>query len=223
MFNGNKQKNKQDYIVKLWSQLLERLVRNSDLRLKWGKSGFARIEYSSYMADVRVLVDHQDDEYETMCAEATKSSPSKAKFHHDHCKLLIESKDVLDNSPVVVSHIPAVQFCGHELYEFELVHYADYFYVARKTPYAFVPPTIEITREVLVEFLMRDVERRATKAFNANLIVLSDDEDDQGLRLTVIEGQLQDIPIQEIENEDFQEQANGEQDEIEQSRAIGEE
>lgn len=94
------------------------------------------------MADVRVLVDHQDDEYETMCAEATKSSPSKAKFHHDHCKLLIESKDVLDNSPVVVSHIPAVQFCGHELYEFELVHYADYFYVARKTPYAFVPPTI---------------------------------------------------------------------------------
>lgn len=70
---------------------------------------------------------------------------------------------------------------------------------------------------------MRDVERRATKAFNANLIVLSDDEDDQGLRLTVIEGQLQDIPIQEIENEDFQEQANGEQDEIEQSRAIGEE
>lgn len=70
---------------------------------------------------------------------------------------------------------------------------------------------------------MRDVERRATKAFNANLIVLSDDEDDQALRLTVIEGQLQDIPIQEIENEDFQEQANGEQDEIEQSRAIGEE
>lgn len=94
------------------------------------------------MADVRVLVGHQDDEYETMCAEATKGSPSKAKFHHDHCKLLIESKDVLDNSPVVVSHIPAVQFCGHELYEFELVHYVDYFYVARKTSCAFVPPTI---------------------------------------------------------------------------------
>lgn len=70
---------------------------------------------------------------------------------------------------------------------------------------------------------MGDVERRATKAFHANLIVLSDDEDDQGLPLTVIEGQLQDKPIQEIENEDIQEQANGEQDEIEQSWVIGEE
>ncbi|EIE84384.1 hypothetical protein G6F55_001070 [Rhizopus delemar] len=107
-----------------------------------GENEFARIEYSSYMADVRVLVDHQDDEYEIMCAEAAKGSPSKAKFHHNHCKLLIESKDVLDNSPVAVSHIPAVQFCGHELYEFGLVHYADHFYVARKTSYAFVPPTI---------------------------------------------------------------------------------
>ncbi|KAL4212203.1 hypothetical protein AB4K20DRAFT_1890995 [Rhizopus microsporus] len=59
---------------------------------------------------------------------------------------------------------------------------------------------------------MGDVEKRATEAFNANLIVLSDDEDDQGLPLTVIEGQLQDEPIQEIENVDIQEQ-----DEIEQS------
>ncbi|KAG1318187.1 hypothetical protein G6F62_012486 [Rhizopus arrhizus] len=142
MFNARKPKNEQDYIVKLWSQILERLVRNNDLRLKWGESGFAHIEYSSYMADVRVLVDHQDDEYEIMCAEAAKGSPSKAKFHHDHCKLLIESKDVLDNSPVAVSHIPAVQFCGHELYEFELVLYADHFYVARKTSYVFVQPTI---------------------------------------------------------------------------------
>ncbi|KAG1039944.1 hypothetical protein G6F43_012402 [Rhizopus delemar] len=106
------------------------------------ESGFARIEYSSYMVDVRVLVDHQDDEYEIMCAEDAKGSPSKAKFHHDHCKLLIESKGALDNSPVAVSHIPAVQICGQELYEFGLVHYADHFYVARKTSYAFVPPTI---------------------------------------------------------------------------------
>ena len=35
MFNARKPKNEQDYVVKLWSQILERLVRNSDLRLKW--------------------------------------------------------------------------------------------------------------------------------------------------------------------------------------------
>ncbi|PHZ10143.1 uncharacterized protein RHIMIDRAFT_315176 [Rhizopus microsporus ATCC 52813] len=81
----------------------------------------------------------------------------------------------------------------------------------------------EVTREVLVEFLMGDVERRATEAFNANLIILPDDEDDQGLPLAVIEDQLQDEPIQEIENKDILEQANNEQNEIEQSWAIGEE
>jgi hypothetical protein len=90
---------------------------------------FARIDYSSYMADICVLVDHQDDEYEAMCAEAARDSPSMAKFHHDHCKLPIESKYVLYNSPVTVPHIPVVQFCGHELYVFELVHYAYHFYV----------------------------------------------------------------------------------------------
>lgn len=94
------------------------------------------------MADVCVLVDHQDDECEAMCAEAARDSPSMVKFHHDHCKLPIESKYVLYNSPVAVPHIPAVQFCGHELYEFELVHYAYHFYVARKTSYAFIPLTI---------------------------------------------------------------------------------
>ncbi|KAI9010467.1 hypothetical protein CLU79DRAFT_773173 [Phycomyces nitens] len=76
------------------------------------------------------------------CVEATKCSPSEARFHHDHCKLLIESKDALDNSAVVVSHIIAVQLFGHGLYEFKLVQYEDHLYVAQNTFCVSVPPLI---------------------------------------------------------------------------------
>ncbi|GAA5803002.1 hypothetical protein HPULCUR_008477 [Helicostylum pulchrum] len=94
------------------------------------------------MADMRVILENHQTEYDLMCTEVSKGSPTEAKMYHDHCKLMIETKDIFDNSPVTVHYIPSIQFCGHELFIYSLSHHADNLYVAKKSSYAFVPPTI---------------------------------------------------------------------------------
>ncbi|KAI7884130.1 uncharacterized protein EV154DRAFT_574709 [Mucor mucedo] len=83
MFDKNIEKNEQDCIVKFWGPLMEKLVQNTGLRLKWGESSCS-IAPNRLRADVRVIYDNkegqQHKEYDIMQIEASRISPTKQQF-----------------------------------------------------------------------------------------------------------------------------------------------
>lgn len=146
MFDKNIEKNEQDFIVKFWGPLLEKLVPNTDLRLRWGESSCSMLP-NRLRADVRVIYDRQEgqqhQEYDMMQMEASRMYPSKQKFDFNHMKLLVETKDIIDSlESDIKREMSCFQFCGLEIFQYSLNHEFNTLYVNNQVDYHIIPSDV---------------------------------------------------------------------------------
>ncbi|KAK4520680.1 Flavodoxin-like domain-containing protein [Mucor velutinosus] len=147
MFNKQVKKNEQDCIVKLWGPIMEKLVQKTPLRLKWGESSCSLLT-NSLRADLRVIYDQVEDrqvqEYDMMQMEATRISPTPQKFDFDHVKLLLETKDNIDLLQEYIGDgLCCIQFCGLELFKYNLKHVSDTLYIGNKVTTNVILPAVK--------------------------------------------------------------------------------
>ncbi|CEG73136.1 hypothetical protein RMATCC62417_08574 [Rhizopus microsporus] len=75
--------------------------------------------------------------------EANRISPTPQKFDFDSVKLLIETKDNLDSLQEHVAYgLCCIQFCGLELYKYELTHAFDILHINNKVAFNSIPPAV---------------------------------------------------------------------------------
>lgn len=146
MFDKSIEKNEQDFIVKFWGPLLEKLVQNTGLRLRWGESSCSMLP-SRLRADVRVIYDRkegqQHQEHDMMQMEASRMHPPKQKFDFDHTKLLVETKDIIDSlESDIKREMSCFQFCGLEIFKYSLSHKFNTLYVNNQVDYHIIPSDV---------------------------------------------------------------------------------
>ncbi|KAL9538581.1 hypothetical protein MBANPS3_010819 [Mucor bainieri] len=131
--------------VKLWGPVLEKLVQQTPLRLKWGESSCSLMS-NSLRADFRVIANGANNmEYDIMQIKATKKiSHSLQKFDFDHYKLLIETKDSMDYPGTQVGKGPrCIQFRSLQLLKYHFKPAADTLYVANQLTLHSILPTVK--------------------------------------------------------------------------------
>lgn len=112
--------------MKFWGPITQRLFYFSGLRLKWGDTHLTlhdTIGDIVLKVDLRIIKQRYNVENEVGVAEAAEESPGKVKFNSDRCKVLIESKVIIDRFILDGCHIDNVdslQICGIEVYFIKL-------------------------------------------------------------------------------------------------------
>ncbi|ORY91394.1 hypothetical protein BCR43DRAFT_499009 [Syncephalastrum racemosum] len=123
--NRVKEMTEYDTIVKIWSPVFETLFRDTHVVLKWGESKLQTDEvrvpagpedHIFFKVDLRLILNHRGTEHTLAIVEVARYFQD-SKIRHDHSKLLIESKLVLDN---MLRHgcspgdacVPSLQLCG---------------------------------------------------------------------------------------------------------------
>ncbi|KAG2204331.1 hypothetical protein INT47_009373 [Mucor saturninus] len=93
-----------DMIVKFWDPVMERFFTGTGLRLKWSDMILTMDDMTSvghFKVDMRVINDSMiqrlNNEKDLAVAEAAKRDPGVSKYQSDRCKLLCESKVIIDN------------------------------------------------------------------------------------------------------------------------------
>ncbi|KAL9555501.1 hypothetical protein PS6_002816 [Mucor atramentarius] len=122
-----------DFVVKFWGVVTERLVHATDLRLKWGdthltvhgidSAGYLKVELMVLTVDMRILHDKVRQRYNAetdigVC-EAAEEDPGNAKYIGDRCKVMIESKAVIDRFVLdgcLIDSVDSLQVCGPEVH-----------------------------------------------------------------------------------------------------------
>ncbi|KAI8885285.1 hypothetical protein K501DRAFT_180267 [Backusella circina FSU 941] len=143
LFDSVKNCSEWDYVVKLWSPLIEELFDGANnLRAKWGdtvvepanEDGTANLKI-----DVRVILDKvlqmRNVEYDVSSGEFSKYNPGNLKYQADRCKVMIEGRSIINQFSchgVNIYNIPILQICGSELYMLEVSLVALGLYVGNK-------------------------------------------------------------------------------------------
>ncbi|KAG1165142.1 hypothetical protein G6F46_012340 [Rhizopus delemar] len=140
-----------DMVVKVWGPLIESIMRDKgDIRLKWGDTigNSGTLTKSGFKMDLRVVRDviskiNKRKEENTANAETAKLDASIGKIDNDRCKLLLESKCVLDRLINVTRDdtivVCALQLAGLQATLISLVLEADGLYVALNEASASLP------------------------------------------------------------------------------------
>ncbi|CAO3693081.1 unnamed protein product [Rhizopus stolonifer] len=122
LFSDTVDSSEWDYIVKFWGVITERLFFCTGLRLKWGDTHLT-VKDMSLKVDLRILHDSIKQRYnvenEVGVAEAAEEGPGDSKFKSDRCKVLIESKAVVDRyllDGCFVDNVDSLQICGLEIF-----------------------------------------------------------------------------------------------------------
>ncbi|KAG0191055.1 hypothetical protein DFQ28_001050 [Apophysomyces sp. BC1034] len=118
-----------DYIVKVWAQVIEPLFRHSDLRCAWGETHCTSVETEKKVmkADLRLVNNKRD--YAT--AEVCKDKPRPFKVCADRTKLLLEGKLLLNRLfPHHIDTVFLLHVSGLELRILSLQLVADGLYIA---------------------------------------------------------------------------------------------
>ncbi|KAL0138629.1 hypothetical protein V8B55DRAFT_1564823 [Mucor lusitanicus] len=91
------------WVVKFWGVITEELFHGSGLRLKWGDTHLALHDTVTNLplkVDMRILHDRRrqgfDVETNVGAMEAAEEDPGDAKYLSDRCKVLVESKAMID-------------------------------------------------------------------------------------------------------------------------------
>lgn len=96
-----------DYVVGFWGIVTGRLFHESGLRLKWGDTHLTvhdTVSDLTLKVDLRILHDRiwqgQNVETDIGVMEAAVEKSEDAKYIFDRCKILAESKAMIDKSPL---------------------------------------------------------------------------------------------------------------------------
>ncbi|GAA5813406.1 hypothetical protein MFLAVUS_006884 [Mucor flavus] len=113
-----------DYIVGFWGVVSGRLFHGSGLHLKWGDTHLTVYDTVSDLilkVDLRILHDRirqgQNVETDIGAMEAAEEQPGDAKYTFDRCKVLLESKAMIDRfllDGCLVDSVDSLQICGLE-------------------------------------------------------------------------------------------------------------
>ncbi|RCI03069.1 hypothetical protein CU098_011517 [Rhizopus stolonifer] len=113
-----------DYVVGFWGIVTGRLFHGSGLRLKWGDTHLSVYDTVSDLilkVDLRILHDRirqgQNVETDVGAMEAAEEQPGDAKYIFDRCKVLLESKAMIDRfllDGFLVDSVDSLQICGLE-------------------------------------------------------------------------------------------------------------
>ncbi|PHZ11747.1 uncharacterized protein RHIMIDRAFT_244215 [Rhizopus microsporus ATCC 52813] len=102
IFDKDVDKTEKDVVVKIWSPILKRLFRRTNLRTKWGESvgdSHDAISSAGFKVDLRVAkgtMSRRRREADKANVEIARLNPSMIKITNDRTKLHIEFKTVLD-------------------------------------------------------------------------------------------------------------------------------
>lgn len=131
-----------DMIVKFWGPVMERLFTGTGLRLKWDDTILTMDDVTTvghFKVDMRVINDTKiqklNSEEDLAVAEAAKSDPGVLKYQSDRCKLLSESKVIIDNFVAKgrdVNSVYSIQFCGFEMMIISLSLFSNGLYVGNE-------------------------------------------------------------------------------------------
>lgn len=130
LFSDTVNSSEWDYIVKFWDPIKQRLFYFSGLRLKWGDTHLTLHDTIGDMVlkvDLRIIHNSVKQRYnvenEVGVAEAAEENPGRAKFNSDRCKVLIESKAIVDRfilNGCHIDNVDSLQICGKEIYFIKL-------------------------------------------------------------------------------------------------------
>ncbi|KAG1472311.1 hypothetical protein G6F56_001610 [Rhizopus delemar] len=130
LFSDTVDSSEWDYIMKFWGPITQRLFYFSGLRLKWGDTHLTLHDTIGDMVlkvDLRIIHDsikqRHNFENEVGVAEAAEENPGSAKFNSDRCKVLIESKAIVDRfilDGCPIDNVDSLQICGMEAYFIKL-------------------------------------------------------------------------------------------------------
>ncbi|KAI7892251.1 uncharacterized protein EV154DRAFT_550831 [Mucor mucedo] len=130
LFSDTVDSSEWDYIVKFWGPITQRLFYFSGLRLKWGDTHLTMHDTIGDIVlkvDLRIIHESIKQRYnvenEVGVAEAAEENPGKVKFHSDRCKVLIESKAIVDRfilDGCNIDNVDSLQICGMEIYFIKL-------------------------------------------------------------------------------------------------------
>lgn len=118
LHNDKVDNSKWDYIVKFWGPVTERLFSQTKFRLKWGDT---HITVSDILlkADLRILRSEIRPRYKVEtdfgAFEAAEEEPEDFKYTSGRCKVLIESKDIIDKFVLdgcLIDSVDSLQLCG---------------------------------------------------------------------------------------------------------------
>ncbi|KAG2204299.1 hypothetical protein INT47_009341 [Mucor saturninus] len=111
-----------DMIVKFWNPVMERFFTGTGLRLKWSETILTMDDMTSvghFKVGMRVINDSMiqrlNNEKDLAVAEAAKRDPGVSKYQSDRCKLLCESKVIIDNFVAKgrdLNSVYSIKFCG---------------------------------------------------------------------------------------------------------------
>ncbi|EIE87918.1 hypothetical protein RO3G_12629 [Rhizopus delemar RA 99-880] len=115
-----------DFVVKFWGVVTERLFHGTDLRLKWDDTHLTVHDTVSDLllkVDLRILHDRVRQRYnietDVGVFEAAEEEPVNAKYVGDRCKVMIESKAVIDRFVLdgcLIDSVDPLQVCGLEIH-----------------------------------------------------------------------------------------------------------
>ncbi|KAI8640628.1 hypothetical protein BD408DRAFT_369586, partial [Parasitella parasitica] len=128
-----------DYVVKLWSPLIEELFDGvNNLRTKWGDTVFELANEDGTAdpkIDIQVILDKAIQMRNVSSGKFSKHNPGNLKYQADKCKVMIEGKNIINQlvfHGVDICNIPVLQICGSELHMLEVSLVAPGLYVGNK-------------------------------------------------------------------------------------------
>lgn len=114
-----------DFVLKIWSPIVEELFNDTNLRSKWGDTVYKlgnEDGTADLKIDLRILFDKTiqrfNVEHDISSGEFSKYDPGHLKYQSDRCKLMIEGKTIINNlvsRGLDLHTIPILQICGTEL------------------------------------------------------------------------------------------------------------
>jgi hypothetical protein len=103
LFDDESDNSEWDFVVKFWGVVTERLFYDTGLRLEWGDTHLTIYNIISNLlskADARVLHDQvrqrHDAEFDVGVLEVAEESHGGVDYIDDRCKMMIDSKAVID-------------------------------------------------------------------------------------------------------------------------------
>ncbi|KAI9358861.1 hypothetical protein BD770DRAFT_410166 [Pilaira anomala] len=159
MFSKSTDNSEWDFLIKFWGPVMERLYLGTGLRLKWGDTTLTMKDVGiegCLKVDMKVMKDdivqRFNQETDLSTSEAAKDEPGSAKFNSDRCKLLTESKVIIDNflhDNQDVGSVYSIQFCGLDITILSLSLSANGLYVGNEIHHAKVDNRLESLVELL--------------------------------------------------------------------------
>ncbi|KAI9347512.1 hypothetical protein BD770DRAFT_395701 [Pilaira anomala] len=179
VFDDNFNKSEWDYLCKFWSPIMEKLFERSGLRLTWGDTTLSLDDIQSknnMKVDLRILQDETvqrfNKETDTAVLEASKEDPGLLKYQSDHCKLMVESKNIIDmyiDKGHNVDNVDCLQICGLDLVILNLSLSAPGLYVANEVFFGSITNSLSRVEDMLkIAFNLLSFKRTVLSIKNKN-------------------------------------------------------